>query len=212
MQRSIGYRLLFGVLALSGLISFYSWCDWTNRTTAWNDDVLQLEGIGVLRSNPVKAKIFNTVSQLKGQILQPGQPCWNCPDNGAMACFTKNYAFIDGCFYIDNTFCPSPQEHGARRDGEMRAIYEGKNPQTLLYLRQNNIAALVIWPDDLTPDNVLASLKKQLLPSYQYVDFREGIAPNAGVFVFCPWLEDKVVPPPPPPEVPVPTSPGPKVN
>ncbi len=67
----------------------------------------------------------------------------------------------------------------------------------LLYLRQRNIAAVVIWPDDDIKDDVLAKLKQQLAPLYQYEDLRDldnHDPPNCGIFLYHSNLTD--LPPP----------------
>jgi hypothetical protein len=76
---------------------------------------------------------------------------------------------------------------GWRREKVLDEFYEGKSPNALLYLRQRNIAAVVIWPDDDIKDDVLAKLKQQLAPSYQYEDLRDvdnHDPPNCGIFMY----------------------------
>ena len=55
----------------------------------------------------------------------------------------------------------------------------------MLFLRTNNIAALVIYPDDNISASVVDQLKTQLEPLYEYDDFTDGKT-AAGVFVYRP--------------------------
>ena len=65
-------------------------------------------------------------------------------------------------------------------------FYAGKMADPLGFLNANNIAGVIIWPGDKIPDDVIASLKTALAPTYQYVDVRQNNWNNAGVFLRVP--------------------------
>jgi len=208
MRRGWGFRILTALLLISNLVSLCSWIDWTKRTIDWDNDVLELEGTGGFRTNQPLARILKSLSLMQGQIVLTGIPCWNSSDNGMLANFTKNYSYINGCFYIDNTFCPDDHGAAALRDAEAKDFYAGKFKDPLSYLRYRNITAVVIWPDNNLTDAQIADFKQKLAPFYEYEDFREGTAPNAGLFIFHQSMENlrpgihppAPVPSPPPPE------------
>jgi hypothetical protein len=86
---------------------------------------------------------------------------------------------------------------GEKRETLLNDFYDGKNPDPLLFLRQRNIAAVVIWPDDDIKDDILDKLKQQLAPSYQYEDLRDlhnQNPPNCGVFLYHPNLLHELPP------------------
>jgi hypothetical protein len=56
-------------------------------------------------------------------------------------------------------------------------------PYPLAFLRSHNIAAVMIWPDDAIPDNLLQKFKDQLASDYYYVDAKGGASNNAGIFL-----------------------------
>jgi hypothetical protein len=186
MQRAIGFRILLGILLISNVLGFCSWATWTYRTISWNDDVLALEGTGTFHSDPIKARIFGTLSLMKGKLLLTGLPSWNCPDCPQLVSFTKNYSYEDASFYVENTFCPGYYDAAPRREKEVGDFYTGKISKPLEFLRYRNIDAVIIWPDDLIKDDVVAYLKEKLQPYYEYQDYRQGTAPNAGIFIYQP--------------------------
>ena len=51
------------------------------------------------------------------------------------------------------------------------------------FLRLNNIAAVVIYPDDEIPDDILQKLQTQIGPEYYYIDCKGDGSKNAGVFM-----------------------------
>lgn len=184
MQRGWVYRSLLVLLLTSAAVSMVAWIDYTKRTINW-DDMPSLAGTGSIHRNEHKASILKQLSLMRGKIIQPGSPAWNCPDSGTLANFSLNYAYIDGCFYIDNTFCPGTGEVGSQRHLAMTDFYEGKIADPLTFARQRGLDAIVIWPDDNTSDELLAKFKKGLSPLYEYIDFRQdGDPPNAGIFIY----------------------------
>lgn len=190
MRRGFGFRFVTALLLISSFITLCSWIDWYKNTIAWDNDVLALEGSGPFHSDPVKAKILGVISEMKGQVLLTGMPAWCCPDCPMGASLTRNYSYIDADFYVANTFCPSTFDTSTKRNDEVEAFYNGKVADPLTFLRYRNIAAVIIWPDDNTKDDLVASLKQKLAPYYEYRDFKVDTAPNAGVFVYHSGLEE----------------------
>lgn len=194
MRKGIAFRILFGILCLSGVISLWSWSSWTWRTIAWDRDVFQLESTGHFQGG-VGSKLYRTLSQMQNQVILVGLPAWNCPDNGALANLTKNYTYIEGCWFVDRFFCPSGLGMGAQRDTEIKEFYTGQISDPLLFLRRNKITAVTIWPDDNISEAILSKLKEALVPTYEYMDFREPGGPAAGIFVYQPWVQGIAKPP-----------------
>jgi hypothetical protein len=72
------------------------------------------------------------------------------------------------------------------RDQQANAFYAGKMTDPLAFLRSNHIAAVVIYPDDMIPDDILLQLREQLDSDYYYIDCKGSDPNNAGVFLRLP--------------------------
>jgi hypothetical protein len=88
----------------------------------------------------------------------------------------------------------------------LNKLYDGKNGNPLFFLRQRNIAALVIYPDDAIDSSVVDQLKQNLAPYYTYEDgnfrteaqLQSGLSPTrpcAGVFIYHPEITTLLGPP-----------------
>jgi hypothetical protein len=184
------FRLLFGLIVINSALSFCFWATYTWQTITW-DDFGELEGKGDLFYEPKKARILNTLLPLKNQIITTGESAWSFCPSARIANFSGNRDYITWSFNCDNDMFRNGLGEGWRREKDLNDFYAGKNPNALLYLRQRNIAAVVIWPDDDIKDDVLAKLKEQMAPSYQYEDLRDvdnHDPPNCGIFLYHPNL------------------------
>jgi hypothetical protein len=184
-RKGIPFRIMTGILLLSGLLSY---CHWGQDT--WlriqNDDVLHIEGAGLLRRDGRKVKLFQVVQQMHKQVLIFGESNWaycDCPLIGAL---TKNLCYVT---WTSSNHSGDNYGEAGRREKEVNDLLTGKVADPLTFLRAHEIAGVVIWPDDNIADDVLAQLKKQLAPTYEYMDFRDSDPPNAGIFVYRPELD-----------------------
>ncbi len=191
------FRVLFGLIVINCALSFCYWTDYYWRTINW-DDVGSLEGKGDLRLDHSKARILNALLPFKDQIIVTGKSGWSFCPSARIANFSGNRDYITWSFNCDNDMFRNGVGEGWRREKVLNEFFDGKNPDPLLYLRQRNIAAIVVWPDDDIKDDVLAKLKQQLAPSYQYEDLREldnQNPPNCGIFLYHPNLLLELPPP-----------------
>jgi len=184
------FHVLFALIALNCALSLCFWTTYYWRTVD-RDDIGNLEGKGDLRNDERKARILNALLPLKDQVIFTGESAWSFCPCARIANFSGNRDYITWSFNCDNDMYRNGVGEGFRRETTMNEFYEGKNPDPLLYLREHNIAAVVIWPDDNIPDEVVAKLKQQLAPSYQYEDVRDvdkRDPPNCGIFIYHPDL------------------------
>ena len=184
MRRGWGFRILTAVLLLSNFVSFFFWMKWTLQTTPWDTDVYNLQGAGLLQSDPLQAKVMAAVAPIRGQILLAGTPSISCNNCPILANYTLNYDYIDATYFVNGFFCPGAQKQADLRCQGVIDFYAGKIADPLAFLRYRNIAAVIIWPEDHIRDAVVAKLRQQLAPSYVYRDLNPGNAPNAGVFIY----------------------------
>jgi hypothetical protein len=183
--RAYSARGLLLVFLVAGGLSFCFRVDFEHRTLA--DDRWRLDGRGDLRADSVKGRLYNFVSTLDHKILITGESHWANDEHPMLANLTHNSDYA-ACGY-DSTLASERASFGevTQREGLDNALYAGKYPSPLNYLNEHDIAAVVIWPDDHIPNEVLARLKDQLAPTYFYQDCRDtncaSDAPNAGVFM-----------------------------
>jgi hypothetical protein len=180
------FRILFGVIVINCALSLCFWTTYYWRTLN-KDDIGLMEGKGDLAWDAKKGRILNALLPLKNQIITTGISSWSFSPSARLANFSGNRDYITWSFNCDNDMFRNGLGEGWRREKVLDEFYEGKSPNALLYLRQRNIAAVVIWPDDDIKDDVLAKLKQQLAPSYQYEDLRDvdnHDPPNCGIFMY----------------------------
>jgi hypothetical protein len=178
-----------GILALflvSGGLSMCFWVDYTHRTLQ-GDDQWHIDGLGDLRSDSVKGRLLNVLSTFNHRLILTGKCLWAYNESPSLATFSHNYDFIADDFDCDQHFNDYNFGEGSRRAAAINAIYDGKNPHALAYLRDHRIMALVVWPDDQISNDTLTKLKVQLAPDYWYQDCRNSDAsptdPSAGLFL-----------------------------
>jgi hypothetical protein len=190
MQRMWVFRGILAVIMIESILSLGYWTTyyWKSIET---QDIAHLEGYGPLRWDPRKAKILEAMSQMKYQTVLTGKSSWSFCESPALAHFTLNRVYVTYSTIADDGFYTNGLGEGWKREVPVNDLYEGKCPNPLLYLRQRNIAALVIYPDDDIPDAIVQKLKLQLAPYYTYEDYREGdplSPPSAGIFIYHPEL------------------------
>lgn len=201
-RRSWPFRLLFGLLIINSTLSLCFWTGYYWRTINWTD-IGQMEGKGDLRYDTAKARILNALVPFKDQVIITGKSGWSFCASARVANFSGNRDYITWSFNCDYDMFRNGVGEGWRREKVLNEFYAGKNPNAFLYLRQRNIPAVIIWPDDDIKDDVLAKLKQQLAPAYQYEDLRDLDkldTPNCGIFLYHPNLPLELPPdlgPPP---------------
>ena len=189
-QRAWIYRIFLALLMAESVLSLCFWVqhDWDRMN---NDDIGHLDGYGPLRWNIRKAKLLEAVSQLKYQTIIPGKSSWSYCESPALAHFTLNRVYVTYSVITDFGFYTNGLGEGWKREVPVNNLYDGKCENPLAFLRQRNIAALVIYPDDNISDENVQKLKQALEPYYSYEDYRDGdplTPPNAGIFVYHPEL------------------------
>jgi hypothetical protein len=115
-----------------------------------------------------------------GQTILPGRSYWNYSQAAAVVGFSENNCWVA---YTFNEF-----HYGRGAEGDFRSemnnrFYDGKIADPLSYLNGNNIAAVLIWPEDAVSDEQLQKFKNQLDPEFFYIDCKMDGANNAGLFV-----------------------------
>jgi hypothetical protein len=195
-QRAWPFRVILALVVAACLLSLCYWVtsDW--RSLNW-DEVGRLDGRGLFRSDERKARIVASLSKLDGQIIIPSLT--DGIDQGAalLMPFSHTRAYATWSLVTDVIFYTNGMGEAGRRRVNVNRLYTGKLADPLTFLRQGNIAGVVIYPDDSIDLAVLAQLKQKLAPYYTYEDGwnrsdeqvgkdESPTTPCAGVFVYHP--------------------------
>jgi hypothetical protein len=188
MRPGLGYRFVMGILLTSAFIAFYGWMYTTFRWIDWQGTAWHLEGNGLLRRDPQRARLLQVLSQLHNATILTGKVEWAYNASPSLAVFSGNRTYIAWTY--------SEEHYGHKGENDFRAqqvndFYAGKAADPLGFLTSHSLAAVVIWPDDNIPDDLLATLKQQLAPYYTYIDCRGDGSSNAGIFLYQPSLVEK---------------------
>ena len=178
-RRGIGNRLVTGLVVFSSVIALGGWLRGTFKSVD-SKDAWHLEANGILRLDPQRARLLQTLAPLHGATILTGKVIWDYNDSPALATFSGNRN------YIAWTWSEFHFGHGGESDfraNQVNDLYAGKMADPLPFLDGHDIAAMVIWPDDEIPDDLLAKLKQELASRYTYVDARGDGSRNAGVFL-----------------------------
>jgi hypothetical protein len=77
---------------------------------------------------------------------------------------SHNYAYVADDFDCDSYFGAGRYDEAKRRADDINSIYEAKNTDALDYLREHQISAIVIWPEDKISNDTLEKLKLSFPP------------------------------------------------
>ncbi len=189
-----------GILVLVGAACAVSLCFWFRHE--WDmlnrDEVGRIDGRGEFRSDPRKARLVESLSQLDGQTIIPGITDGGDEGTPLLMTYSHTRGYATWIVVSDLDFYSNGLGESHRRSIGVSQLYAGKLADPLAYLRQNNIAGVVIYPDDNIAPAVVQQLEQQLAPFYTYEDAwdrtddqaaKDDIAsgrPCAGVFVYHP--------------------------
>jgi hypothetical protein len=175
------------LIVLCASISLYGWLQNTWICMDFADDSFHLEGNAYMINRPVDRRMLQVLDQVHNQTILSGFCGWEYDYPPAFAVFSQNRCYV--AWYTEDVL------FGLGGESEYRMnlnndFYAGKLPDPLGFLLDNQIAAVIISPDRVMPDDILDKLKKQLAPAYLYIDCRidpgsNTIVPgnNGGIFM-----------------------------
>jgi hypothetical protein len=196
-QRSWVCRVVALALLVNSALAFCFWTTYYDRAI-YRADIGHLDGLGPFGYDVRKARLLEFVSRLPaGATILPGAPCWSPVESGLLPLLSHTRAYLSTDSMSDWVYYPNSLGEGYRRNPNVAALYNGDLANPLVFLRQNNIAAVVINPDDNLHPPFLAKLRAQLAPYYTFEEANdrnpEDTAhdinpgdPAAGVFVYHP--------------------------
>ena len=195
-QKSWPFRVVLALMIVNGLLSIGFWATYYHRAINWGE-IAHLDGLGQLQQDRRKARILETVSRLDNQTIIPGKSSWAGAESALVPLLSHNRAYVTWSNFSDTILYSNGITEALRREVDVNELYDGKIPDALIFLRQRNIAALVIYPDDNIEPAVVDQMKQDLAPYYTYEEANlrtleqmeaglSPVRPCAGVFVFHP--------------------------
>ena len=178
-RTAIAFRLVTVVLLFSAMAGFYAFvADLTGGT--WDNMAFHLEGTSYLTNNPQKKRLLEVVGQEKDTTFLSGKSAFCYNEAPTLAVFTKNKSYIAWYWFESLTNYQNEADYRKKLNDD---FYSGAMTNPLDFLQANKIGGILIWPDDDISDDYLATLRKELEPTYTYTDCKEDGPKNAGVFL-----------------------------
>jgi hypothetical protein len=180
VEKGLIFRFPSLVLFLTAAISLYCWLDNTMGWLDWKNVVFHTEGDSYMMGNDQMKRMLQVLQPYKGLTVLAGKSEWAYSESPGIAVFTENRCY-SAWFHSEN-IC------GHEGEAEYRMqltndFYDGKLSDPLGFLEDNNISAVLIWPDNKISDDRLKEIKQELAPAFYYVDCRFAGDNNAGVFL-----------------------------
>ncbi len=181
-QRGLIFRFLTVFMLLIMMLCMGWWLKVDYSNIDW-PCFCRLQGDRYIRVDPQKDRLMQVMGRLHGVTMLPGKSVWAYNQAPAAIDFTENRCWIAWPF--QETECGLPDEPGYRSKLN-NSFYAGTMAAPLEFLRGNNIAAVLIWPEDKISDALLEQFKNQLSSDYYYIDCKMELPDhpdNAGLFV-----------------------------
>jgi len=185
-RAGVAFRIVTIVLLVSAFVSLTYFVRDT-MSSSWDNCAFQLDGSKYIRVDDQKRNILQRLNQTKHLVYLSGK-CEFCYNEApALAVFTNNKSYIAWSWFESLTDYMSEADYREKLDND---FYSGAMTNRLQFLHDNNIAGVLIWPDDNIPDDFLANLRKEIEPTYEYIDCKGTGSKNAGVFLQRPLPQD----------------------
>jgi hypothetical protein len=189
-QRGLIFRFLTVIMMVVMMICMAWWLKVDYGNVDW-PCFCRLQGDHYIRVDPQRNRLMQVMERLHGVTILPGKTVWAYNQAPAAIDFTENRCWIAWPF--QETECGHPDEPGYRSKLN-NAFYAGTMTDPLSFLRGNDIAAVLIWPEDKISDALLEQLKSQIGSEYCYIDCRLQGDGNAGLFVRQPLSQAALSP------------------
>jgi hypothetical protein len=149
-------------------------------TSVGVDTAFHLKGDSVIQNDPQKKRLLEVLKQIHDKTVLSGKSAGANNQSALIVGFSENRCYI-------GWYDPELQSgHGGEaeyREQQCADFFAGTMANPLAFLRSSDIAAVMIWPDDAIPDDLLQKLKDQLASDYDYIDCKGGGPNNAGLFL-----------------------------
>ncbi len=182
----VAFRLITVLLLFSALVSLSFFVrDLCGGT--WDGAAFHLEGTQYIAADEQKKRMLQVVGQTKHATYLSGKCAFCYNEAPALAVFTGNKSYIAWSWFESLTNYINEAEYREKLDND---FYSGAMTDRLRFLQANKISGVLIWPEDDLSDDFLANLRKELEPTYDYIDCKGTGEKNAGVFLIRPLPEN----------------------
>ena len=178
-QRALIFRFLTVFMIAVMIICMGWWLKVDYSNIDW-PCFCRLQGDRYIRVDPQRNRVMQVMGQLHGVTILAGKTVWAYNQAPAAIDFTENRCWIAWPF--QETECGHPDEPGYRAKLN-NSFYAGVMTNPCAFLRGNDIAAVLIWPEDKISDALLEQFKTQISSDYYYIDCKMEGANNAGLFI-----------------------------
>ena len=186
VQRHVLFRLTTIFYLLISILFITVWIGISTQDVYWNTIAFRLRGDSQFQNDPQKKRLEQVLNSVHG-VTVLSRSVWSYNESPSLIGFTGNMCYI--AWYAQEYQCGHGGEAEYRNE-MTNQFFDGKMADPLPFLRSNNIAAILIYPEDdpkdATSDNMLQEFKTQLASDYYYVDCKAGGDKNAGVFLRLP--------------------------
>jgi len=182
------FRLVTILLLLSALVSLSAFVKDVCGGT-WDNAAFHLEGTRYITGderNPndqQKKRMLQVMGQTQRVTYLSGKCAFCYNEAPALAVFTNNKSYIAWAWFESLTNYANEADYREKLDND---FYSGAMTGRLHFLQANKIAGVLIWPGDDLSNDFLDGLRKELEPTYDYIDCKGAGDKNAGVFLIRP--------------------------
>jgi hypothetical protein len=180
MQRNFACRLVGALPILGGLLCLVVLVKFSYFDSYDLHSFAHLQGDSLFLRDPQRIRLMQVMKSLHGATVLPGKSYWSFNEAPALVIFSENRSYIS---YTNQEIHAGHADETFHRDKMNNDFYNGKVADPLPFLRSNNIAAVLIWPEDKISDLLLQRFQTQIGPDYFYIDCKMDGTDNAGVFM-----------------------------
>jgi hypothetical protein len=127
-----------------------------------------------------RRRIQEVLGAMHGATVLPGKSYWAYNLAPLIVTLSGNRCFVAYTFQEGQSGHAPEIDYRSQMNDD---FYAGTMTSPLPFLRANDIAGVVIWPEDKIPDAILQQIKNEISSEYYYIDCKADEPDNAGVFL-----------------------------
>jgi hypothetical protein len=179
VQRGVAFRLVTVLYLLLAAMFIPAWT-YICYEQAWSGNVMHLRGDVDIISDPQKKRLLQVLERFHNVTVLNGKSAEAYNQSPSVVGFSENKCYI--AWFFQEYQCGHSGE-AEFRDKQSNDFFAGKMDNPLSFLRSNDISAVMIYPDDKIPDDIVQKYRDLLSTDYFYIDCKGDGESNAGVFV-----------------------------
>jgi len=180
MRKGIPFRILGAIIVLLSPLCLAETVSAYYPNPLTTKDFAHLEGNSWILEDAQKKRILQVLRRLHGATILPGRSYWNFSQSPAVVDFSENRCWVA---YTHHEFHCGRGMEADFRSQVNNSFYDGKMVDPIPFLDGNNIAAVMIWPEDNISDQLIQQFQNQLRSEFFYIDCKMDGPSNAGLFI-----------------------------